>query len=34
MSLLPGAKDLGLRTEWRYGFLGQEDRVATTPGVF
>lgn len=33
MSLLPGAKDLGLKTEWRYGFLGQEDRVATTPGV-
>ena len=33
MSILRGARELGLRTEWRYGFLGQDDSVAPTPGV-
>lgn len=33
MSLLIGAKELGLKVEWRYAFLGQDDTASTTPGV-
>lgn len=33
MGLLLGARDLGLRVEWRYGFVGYGQRAVTTPGV-
>ncbi len=33
MSLLIGARELGLTVEWRYAFLGQDDSASTTPGV-
>ncbi len=33
MGLLLGAKDLGLSTVWRFGFVGFGHRAETTPGV-
>jgi hypothetical protein len=33
VSMLLGAKELGIEVNWRYAFLGQDDTAATTPGV-